>query len=255
MNPKENNLKTVILTGATRGIGRAIFDALNGRVNLIVIARSKKSLELLNSVAPPGTLQTCAFDLSDADEIKRFTRTMTKPIYGIINCAGVCETMKLSEYPGHTDPWSYIMAVNLQAPYLLVRSLAHQIEDGGRIVNIGSQLGHEGREGYSAYCAAKHGLAGLTKVWAKELAPRGITVNSIDPSWVMTEMCKTDIARMAKEKGISYDAMYEKLCEPLSQKRFTEPSEVADYVRFLLSPEASGITGQTMLMTEITHPK
>ncbi len=118
-------------------------------------------------------------------------------------------------------------------------------------MNIASQLGKEGRAGYSAYCASKFALIGLTKVWAKELGSRAITVNAICPGWVNTEMSRKDLARIAKEKGISTKTYYKQICEPLELKRFTDPAEVANLAHFLLSGEGKGITGRDILLHTI----
>jgi NAD(P)-dependent dehydrogenase (short-subunit alcohol dehydrogenase family) len=247
--------KTIILTGATRGIGRAILMKLWEQYHVIMIAQGKEELTKLKSEASFGNAEAYPLDLADKTAIKIFTDSIERPIYGIINNAGVCKTMLLSEYPEKADPWDIVLATNLHGPYHLVRGLVNKLEDGGRIVNIGSQLGHDGRAGYSAYCASKHALAGLTSTWAKELGGRGITVNSVNPSWVLTEMSKADIERMSREEGVSWDNMYSRLCAPLALKRFSTPEEVASLVCMLLSEGASGITGQNILMTEIIHPQ
>ena len=97
----------------------------------------------------------------------------------------------------------------------------------------------------------KFALIGLTKVWAKELGPRGVTVNAVCPGWVKTDQAVGDMERLAKEKGVPVEKLYKEICEPLELRRFTEPEEVANLVGFLVSPEGSGVTGRDWLMNTV----
>ena len=224
--------KVVIVTGGSRGIGIAIVKTLQTK-GYEVYAPSRAEL-----------------DLSIPQSIKKFCAGWNTPIYGLVNNAGVCKTMRL-DVLGESDPWTEVIATNLQGVYLLTKGLVGHIVDAGRIVNISSQLGKEGRAGYGAYSASKFGLIGLTKCWAKELGTKQITVNAVCPGWVDTEMSKIDMERLAQEQGKTTEEYYRQICEPLELKRFTTPEEVAHLVSFLVSEEASGITGRDMLMHTI----
>lgn len=255
-----------IVTGAARGIGFGIATSLiKEEYDLTLTVRndeSKKQLteKLLERDIRPDRFDVIALDLSDKDEIQYFCSNFSKQIYGLINNAGVCRTLALSQMPlenvdknGDTnnDPWDIVLKTNLNAPYLLTKCLLHRFTSPGRIVNISSQLGQEGRAGYSAYCASKFGLIGLTKVWAKELGARKITVNAICPGWVNTEMSQIDLEMLANNLEISEDQMYKNITDPLELKRYNSVDEVSDFVSFLLSEKAAGITGREMLMQTI----
>ncbi len=224
------NNKTIIVTGGSRGIGKAIVGVLL-KEGYDVYSCDRK-----------------VFNLSDRKAIENFCNTWNKPLYGLVNNAGICKTEKLSE---NFNVWDDVIDTNLNGAYFLTKGLIKHFIDNGRIVNISSQLGKEGRAGYGAYCASKFGIIGLTKCWAKELGGRGITVNAICPGWVKTEMAMKDLKRMAEEKGVSSDELYEEICKPLELKRFTEPEEVADLAAFLLSSKADGITGRAWLLNTI----
>jgi NAD(P)-dependent dehydrogenase (short-subunit alcohol dehydrogenase family) len=170
-------------------------------------------------------------------------------LWGIVNNAGICKTFGMLD--SGVDPLDDVLDTNLIGPYFLTKGLVPRLARPGRIVNIASQLGQEGRAGYSAYCASKFGLIGMTKCWAKELSTYGITVNAVCPGWVGTEMSFKDIERMASEEGVSTEQFYSDICRPLELKRFNTPGEVANLVSFLLSDEASGITGRDWLMQTI----
>jgi len=242
--------KTIIVTGSSRGIGKAISKKLlESGYTVFGIAKDENELKKVTSeFSIIGDFRYQILDLSVNSELKNFTKSWNQPVYGIVNNAGICKTEELLE---DFEVWNDVIKTNLEGPYYLVKGLASYIESPGRIVNISSQLGKEGRAGYGAYSASKFGLIGLTKCWAKELGIKEITVNAICPGWVDTEMSKMDMLRIAKDKGVSVEELYKKICAPLELKRFTTPDEVAELVLFLLSEKASGITGRDWLLNTI----
>ena len=242
--------KNVIITGGSRGIGKAIAkQLLEDGYNIHICARGEDKLRKTSQeLSEFGNISYSVLDLSDKNSVIGFANNWNKNLYAIVNNAGICKTERLDE---DFDAWDEIMDTNLKGMYLLTKYMLKYISGNGRIVNISSQLGKEGRAGYSAYCASKFAINGLTKCWAKELGGRGITVNSICPGWVRTEMSEKDLRRIAEEKGISFEAFYKEICAPLELKRFTEPEEVANLAAFLVSPKASGITGRDMLLNTV----
>lgn len=248
--------KRVLITGSNRGIGLVIAKSLAdlGHELVLLTGNNDSSATLKNlEFVRKSNADVYPVDQSNPDEIEAFTKVWSGQLWGIVNNAAICKTFYLQS--DDYDPLEEILNTNLIGPYNLTKKLLPYLTRPGRIVNIASQLGREGREGYSAYCASKFGLIGMTKCWAKELGREGITVNAICPGWVNTEMSQTDIQRMAKEEGISERQFYENISEPLELKRFNSPEEVANLVTFLLSDSASGITGRDWLMQTVWNQK
>ncbi|KVL88445.1 SDR family NAD(P)-dependent oxidoreductase [Burkholderia stagnalis] len=244
--------KRVIVTGASRGIGRAIAEVLAVKqydLDLMVSSDvSADELRRADFVKESGA-SVFAVDLASSQEIDQFVAGWQEPLWGIVNNAGICKTFGILDKGD--DPLNEVLSTNLTGPYLLTRGLLPHLSRPGRIVNIASQLGQEGRAGYSAYCASKFGLIGMTKCWAKELGAEGVTVNAVCPGWVGTEMSFKDVDRMAAELDMDSEQFYRDTCAPLELKRFNTPIEVANLVAFLLSDDASGVTGRDWLMHTI----
>ena len=142
------------------------------------------------------------------------------------------------------DQVTYPLSVNLQGAYAVLGAAAPRMPDGGRIVAVSSGLGKLGRAGYSAYCASKHALLGVVKCTARELAPRGITVNAVCPGWVDTPMARADVARAALASGRSADEVRAEVAAGIPIGRMVEPAEVAALIAWLCSPEAAAVTGE-----------
>ncbi|KVM97154.1 short-chain dehydrogenase [Burkholderia stagnalis] len=241
--------KRVIVTGASRGIGRAIAEVLaHKQYDLDLMVSSEASAEELQHAdfVKDSGANVFAVDLASGDAIGQFVANWRASLWGIVNNAGICKTFGILDEGD--DPLDEVLSTNLIGPYRLTKGLLPHLSRPGRIVNVASQLGQEGRAGYSAYCASKFGLIGMTKCWAKELGAAGVTVNAICPGWVGTEMSFKDVDRIAAEEGLSADEFYKDVCEPLELKRFTTPTEVANLVAFLISEEGSGVTGRDWLM-------
>ena len=244
--------RRILVTGASRGIGLTIAQHLAQKgAELILLAGTEESiisLKKMKFVQDSGAV-TYVLDLSNHQAIVDFTESWCGKLWGIVNNAGICKTFNLKDTGD--DPLAEVLNTNLIGPYMLTKQMLPYLSRPGRIVNIASQLGQEGREGYSAYCASKFGLIGMTKCWAKELGSEGITVNAVCPGWVDTEMSKIDMQRMSNERGVAVAQFYKEICKPLELKRFNSTNEVASLVSYLLSDAASGITGRDWLMQTI----
>ncbi len=218
------NQRHAIVTGGTRGIGLAIARRLVAD-GFAVTAVARRSDEL------PASVEFAALDVTDADGVARFFAGLGR-IDVLVNNAGLA---------GAGAGWAEVLAVNLTGTYVCSRAALPRLPQGtGRIVNIASVLGLRGVADQPAYCAAKHGVIGLTRAMAMEAAPRGITVNAVCPGWVDTEMAR---ARFA-ELGLSA----EDAAAGVPTGRIATPFEVAETVAFLARAGAGSITGQALVV-------
>lgn len=221
----------ILVTGASRGIGRAIFDELKQDNSVYITARNK---QLLADANADGYL-VCDISRS-CDELCEYVKDIQFDC--IINNAG--------EYVyGAIDTMTeeqilHIYKTNLIAPVKIISAAVPYMKEQkfGRIVNIGSISGVMGEAYASLYSSTKSGLIGLTKALALELAEYNITVNTINPGWVDTDlgMSSIDDSEFTKEE----------IVECIPQRRFVEPIEVAKLVRYLISKDAKGLTGQSI---------
>ena len=222
-------MTNILVTGASKGIGRIIAEGMKPIGNVFVSGRNKEALEKLNAK------DYCVCDLAQNPEILGdFIEKNSIDI--LINNAGeyiygAIETMKLEDI-------ERIHRTNLIAPaYLISRAVPYmKSKNSGRIINTGSISGVMGEANASLYSSSKAGLLGLTKALALELAEHNITVNTINPGWVDTELGNESIEQS--------DFTKEEILDCIPQKRFVTPEEVANLVKYLISSEAKGITGQ-----------
>lgn len=221
----------ILVTGASKGIGRAIAEELKTIGNIFVTARNEAALKDL------GAKKYCICDLtSNCEMLAEFIKS--NKIDVLINNAGEYiygEIDKMSPEQMHR-----IFRTNLEAPaYLISQAVPYMKEQKwGRVINIGSISGVMGEANASLYSATKAGLVGLTKALALELAADNITVNTINPGWVDTELGNQSI----EESEFSL----EEIIECIPQRRFVKPEEIAKLARYLISDDARGITGQSI---------
>ncbi|HCM27175.1 MAG: hypothetical protein A2Z99_07255 [Treponema sp. GWB1_62_6] len=237
--------KKVLVTGATKGIGRDI--ALSfAKAGATVSATGRNAAELAGLAgeiaAAGGRCWTYPADLADAAACTAMAEAAVADAGGIdilVNNAGISFPERIVDLD--VTHWDTTIAVNLRAPALTARVVARgMIERGyGVIVNISSNACMAGIDEHAAYCASKFGLDGLTKVMAVELGPHGIRVNAVAPTVVLTSMGTQVWGDAAKADPV-------KAKIPLG--RFLEPREVTDVVLFLASEAAAMIHGETILI-------
>ena len=230
--------KTVLVTGASRGIGKAIAHAMSkAGATLALTARSKPEKTKTEIADKGGDAWCYAADVSDEAQVCSLFADVKSDLGGVdvlVNNAGVILERSLLD-TGMTD-FDWLMAINLRGTFMVGREAIRQMSEsgkGGRVINIASDLGYVGREQFSVYCASKAAVVSLTKSWAKEFAP-DILVNNISPGPVDTDML--DINNMSPE--------WRKKEEDIPLQRIAQPEEIAGLSVFLAGPEATFITGQ-----------
>jgi NAD(P)-dependent dehydrogenase (short-subunit alcohol dehydrogenase family) len=244
--------RVAVVTGGGRGIGRAISLAF-AREGAEVVVGARTVSEIEETVADIKSMGGKAIgipvDLSQREAIRPFIDQVFSyfPTVDIlVNNAGVGSSQNPKTVINFDDSfWDLSLFVNLSVPYLLMKAfLPKMIEQGwGRIINISSSGGKKGFEYASAYCASKHGIIGLTRSAALELAQKGVTVNAICPGPIRTAMLLKRLEFEAKEKGISLEEV-EKSKNPM--QRLIEPEEVAALAVYLASEDSKGMTGQAV---------
>ena len=244
--------KVAVVTGGGRGIGRAIALAFaRGGAKIAIVARTKSEIDRVTAeITSLGQRAVgITVDLSQREAIRPFIDKVFSyfPTVDIlVNNAGVGSSQNPKTVINFDDAfWDLSLFVNLSVPYLLMKAfLPKMIEQGwGRIINISSSGGKKGFEYASAYCASKHGIIGLTRSAALELAKKGVTVNAICPGPIRTAMLLKRLEFEAKEKGISIEEV-EKSKNPM--QRLIEPEEVAALAVYLASEDSKGMTGQAL---------
>lgn len=185
--------KTAVVTGASRGIGRAIAEALAGAgAKVGLIAQTADDLDATRAII--GADHACAVvcDVADPDQVQGAAATIRDalgPPAIVVNNAGLVLRSAFADMA--VESWRRVLAVNLDGAFLVTRAfIADLAPAGGRIINIASRAGREGTALLSAYCAAKHGVVGLTRALAEELRPQGVAAFAICPGSVDTPMLR-----------------------------------------------------------------
>ena len=238
-----------LVTGAGRGIGAAIAARLVAEgARVTVLSRTQTEIGAV-ATRLGNSAQGLKADVTDAEEARRaFEQAAASfgPIDILVNNAGQARSGLLHKAPD--ELWHQMLAVNLTGVYHGIRAaLPGMLERGfGRIVNIASTSGLRGYPYVAAYCAAKHGVIGLTRALALEVAQRGVTVNAVCPGFTETALVEDAIANIRKVTGRSAEAAREALTRTNPQGRLIEPAEVAHTVAWLCLPGAESVTGQSI---------
>lgn len=223
-------MRTILVTGTSGGIGGTITDRLLGTGSRVI------GLDVQPSGRRHPEFTEFTVDLTNWEDLDRLIEQLSDQvgsgIDGIVHCAGVGQTSTLAHTP--RELWERILQINLHATIALVQGLDRLINDSGRIVLFGSGIGIRGNANMFAYAASKGGVMALAKSLAHEFGPRNITVNVVSPGFTRTGMTA------------EFDHMEESFLAPRALQRAEVPDDLVGITEFLLSENASFITGQTI---------
>ena len=234
--------RTAIITGAARGIGKAIAETLAARGAKVAVVDLRMDLaeETANEIAANYSVETVALkaDVSDQTSVKAMVKDAVAKFGQIdilVNNAGITRDgliMRMKE-----SDWDLVLDINLKGAFNCAQALARPMmkQRYGRIINISSVSGVTGQAGQTNYSSSKAGLIGLTKALAKEVGSRGITVNAVAPGFIETVLTE-DLPEEIKEISMKLTPM----------GRFGMPQDIANAVAFLAAEESSFITGVTL---------
>ncbi|HSK31587.1 MAG TPA: 3-oxoacyl-[acyl-carrier-protein] reductase [Candidatus Limnocylindria bacterium] len=234
--------QVALVTGGSRGIGRAIALALSGAGAFVVVnyqgnqTAAEVSLDAL--AAQGGRGELCRFDISNEDQVDAAVKKIVDEHHKIdilVNNAGVtADNLLMRMKP---SDWDLVIGTNLKGTIICTKVVSRCMirQHYGRIINLSSVVGQAGNAGQSLYAASKAGIIGFTKAMAREVASRGVTVNAVAPGFIETDMTARLPVKMREESLRSI---------PLG--RFGASEEVAEAVLFLAAPGAAYITGQVL---------
>jgi len=249
--------RVALITGSTSGIGLGYARALAGAGAAVMINGFGDADAIADMVAELGALNGGKASQHGADmtrpaEIRAMVAAATDRFGApdiLINNAGIQHVAPVDEFPD--DKWDAIIAIILSSAFHATKAAlpGMKAKGWGRIINTGSMHSLVASPYKSAYNAAKHGLAGLTKTVALEVATQGITVNCICPGYVWTALVENQIPDTMKARGMTYDeVIHQVLLDKQPQKQFVQVDQLAAFALFLCSDAASAITGANLSM-------
>jgi len=244
--------RVALVTGGSRGIGKAIAKALMEQgAKVAVCSRNAEDVrKAADDISPGGgrmlAIRADVAEKADARTLVRDIVTRWGQIHILVNNAGINARIPIENEDDAR--WVEVLHVNLVGTYYVTREVLRHMpsHDGGRIINISSVLGRFGVPAYTAYCTAKHGIIGFTRALALEVVGRGITVNAICPGWVETDMAARGMRETAEIMGITQDEFRRRALAAVPIGRILEPKEIADLAVYLASDASAGMTGQAI---------
>jgi 3-oxoacyl-[acyl-carrier protein] reductase len=236
-------MRSVIVTGGSRGLGLGIARRLTGEGYRVIALARKETNQLTSAMREadrdnPGSFHFVPFDLAQIEDISTLVRTVRKrfgPIYGLVNNAAVSFEGVLSLM--HNSQIEQLVRMNTLSPIVLTKYVVRSMmaDGGGRVVNVASIIGFTGYSGLAVYGATKASMLGFTRSLAREVGRMGVNVNSVAPGFVDTEMTQ----------GLK-DEQRQQIVRRSALGRLAEIDDVANAVEFLLSDKAKNITGTVL---------
>jgi NAD(P)-dependent dehydrogenase (short-subunit alcohol dehydrogenase family) len=232
-------MRRVLVTGGGSGIGRAIAKAFAADGCEVTI--SGRRLEALQQTSADHAMDCRVADITDEDSVAAL---FDRPYHVVVANAGVALPNRLRNTS--LADWNQMIATNLTGTFLTFRAGLEGMEPGGRLIAIASTAALQGGPMVAGYAASKHGVLGLVRSVAKEVAKSGITCNAVCPGYVDTDMAQAGIEGLMKKQGIDRDAATAKIVGGNPTGRLISTDEVVAAVRFLASAEASMVNGHAL---------
>jgi NAD(P)-dependent dehydrogenase (short-subunit alcohol dehydrogenase family) len=239
--------RVAIVTGAGRGIGRAAALLLAARgARVLGVSRTEQELASLATEAPVEVLAETVGTEEGCEHVVEEARRRLGSVEILVANAGIGSGHERAIWEQDPAVWRETMAVNLDGPFFLTRLVAADIKERGwgRIVMVSSTAGEQGGARMSAYTASKHGLMGLMRGVAHDIAPFGGTCNAVLPGWVRTTMAERSAEREAERRGLTVEEVWTERAAAYPGGRIVTAGEVAETIAFLASEQASGINGE-----------
>ncbi|SAI72695.1 short chain dehydrogenase [Bordetella ansorpii] len=242
-----------LVTGAARGIGLACARALLAQgAAVTLLGRDAATLQAVaDGLGAAQRVGIASADVADAASVRAaFAQAAERhgPVHVLVNNAG----QAISQRFDRTDAalWQTMLDVNLSGTFHCMQAaLPGMLEQGwGRIINVASTAGLVGYAYVGAYCAAKHGVIGLTRAVALEVARKGVTVNAVCPGYTDTDIVRDAVANIVQKTGLSDTDARARLAERNPQGRLVDPQEVADTVAWLALPASASLNGQAIAL-------
>ena len=232
-------MRRVLVTGGGSGIGRAIARDFADAGEAVTIT-GRRADALAETDGGRGITQIVADVTKEADVAAVFE----KPFDVVVANAGAGNTAPVSKM--RLEDWNSTIAVNLTGAFLAFREALQGMGQGGRLIAIASTASLQGGPNIAAYCASKHGVLGLVRALAKEVARKGITCNAVCPGFVETDMAEAAVQGVMDRFGIDHDTAASRIVAGNPMRRMITPDEVVAAVRFLASADATSVNGHAL---------
>lgn len=241
--------RIALVTGAASGIGAACARLLGqgGAAALVLLDLSRDGLAAVAAGLPQERVSACVADVADREALGLALRPVLARL-GRVDIVVHCAALSATQPADDVATWHRVIDVNLHGAYHVALEALACMPDGGRIIQVSSALGRVGQARSAAYCASKHGLLGLTRSLALDLAPRCITVNAVLPACVETPMYESTLRDEAVRMGLPPGLLRQMALDGLPLQRFVQAGEVAALIGFLVSEEGAGVTAQAYVI-------